>query len=418
MTADQTRVSRRHFYTGSVYLYVLASSLLVTVLGLGALATVRVQMRSMRLAREGAEARAAALAAIELGRLQIKQNPNWRTAYPNGTWLDNQPLGAARFTLQGIDPVDGVLSDSAYEPVLLTGIGTRGLARHKVQVTLTAVVKPLAALSTCLAGSDQIVINASKQIAAFGAPLVSNTALRNSGLIDGSVEAQNANPLGTVTGTVTVPATVRPMPDPAVFADYIRRATAVPFATTLQNFVLAPGCNTLGPTDPNGLYLIDAGVQNLTIRNCRIYGTLIVLAPNHLVTIDDATFIQNYRSDFPALLVNGNLVLKSKTVAGSLSETTCNTNFNPTGAPYNGVTDADTLDLYPNEICGLVHVTGSLTLQETARIVGVVICEGTLNGQGINTIVYDPSLSTNPPMGYTRVEDMQVSPGTWEQVVD
>jgi hypothetical protein len=417
MTASQTRVSRRHFYTGSVYLYVLASSLLVTVLGLGALATVRVQMRAMRLAREGAEARAAALAAIELGRLQIKQNPNWRTMYPNGTWLDSQTLGAAQFTLQGIDPVDGVLSDSAYEPVLLTGIGTRGLARHKVQVTLTAVVKPLTALSTCLAASDQIVLNASRQITVFGASLTTNTVLRNSGMIDGNVEAQSANPLG-VTGTPTIPGTVRPMPDPGVFADYLRRATAVPYASTLQDFVLTPGGNSLGPTDPNGLYVIDTSGGNITIKNCRIYGTLIIRAANHTVTIGDAAFLQNYRSDFPVLLVEGNLVLASKSAAGPLSEAVCNTNFNPTGAPYNGVTDTDILDLYPNEIRGLVHVKGSLTLQETARLVGVVICEGTIYGQGADTIVYDPSLSVNPPMGYTYVEGMQVSSGTWEQVVD
>jgi hypothetical protein len=118
-------------------------------------------------------------------------------------------------------------------------------------------------------------------------------------------------------------------------------------------------------------------------------------------------------------LVEGNVTIKHKSASvPSLSEDTCNTNFNPTGAPYTGVTDSDKSDTYPNEIRGLVHVKGSLTLQDTARIVGVVICEGPVTGGGTNTIVYDASLYTSPPKGYTFVEGMKVSPGTWRQVVD
>lgn len=403
---------------GSIYLHVLASSLLVTILGLGSLAAVRLQMRSTRLARDSAEARTCAISAVELGLLQVKQNPNWRTTWTSGTWLDNKVLGTGRFTLQGTDITDGVLTDSAYEPLILTGIGTRGIARHKAQVTLVPVVKSLAALSTCLDASGQIVISATKQITVIGAPLATNAALRNSGTVDGNADVQSVNPVGTITGTLTAPGTVRPMPDAGVFADYISKATAVPYAATIQNVVLAPGCNPLGPTDPNGLYVIDTGGGNITLNNCRIYGTLIIKAGTHTVTIDDAMFMQNYRSDFPVLLVEGNLILKAKSIAGSLSELTCNTNFNPIGAPYNGVTDSDKSDLYPNEIRGLVHVKGSLSLQETARIVGVVICEGMVNGQGTNTIAYDAGLYANPPKDYTFVEGMKVSPGTWRQVVD
>ncbi len=409
---------RNHQCRGSVYLYVLASSLLVTILGLGSLAAVRIQMRSTRLVRDSAEARACAVSAIELGLLQIKQNPNWRTTWPNGTWLDNKELGAGRLTLQGTDPGDGSLSDSAYEPLVLTGIGTKGRARHKVQVTLVPVVKPLAVLSACLAASDQIVISATKQISVIGAPLSTNAALRNSGKVDGNIEAQSLNPGGDITGTRAVPGTIKPMPEASVFTDYVSKATAVPYAATIENVVLAPGCNPLGSTDPNGLYVIDTHGGNLTLRNCRIYGTLIILAGNHSVTIDDAMFMQNYRSDFPVLLVEGKVNIALKSIAGPLSEATCDRNFNPTGAPYNGITDSDKSDQYPNEIRGLIHVKGTLTLWETARMVGVVICEGTVTCQATNTSVYDASLFANPPKGYTYVDGMKVSPGTWKQVVE
>jgi hypothetical protein len=402
---------------GSIYLHVLASSLLITILGLGALVAARLQVRSTRLARDCAEARACATSAIELGRLYIKQNPGWRIAMPNGAWWSDKELGAGRFTLQGTDPADGVLSDSAYEPLVLTGIGTHGIARHAVQVTLVPDIKPLAGLSTCLCASDLVKINAGKQITAVGACTATNGQLDNDGLIDGSAEAQSINHTGTITGTLTVPGTSRPMPSATVFTGYAGKATAVPYAATIENVVLGPGSNPLGPTDPNGLYVIDTGGGNLTLRNSRIYGTLIIRAAGQTVTVDEAVLMQNYRADFPVLLVEGNLILKPDSAVGSLSEAACNTNFNPVGAPYGGVTDSDTTDQYPDEIRGLVHVKGTLRLQQTARIVGVVICEGTVTCEGTNTIAYDAGLYTNPPWGYTFVDGMKVSPGTWKQVV-
>ena len=128
--------------------------------------------------------------------------------------------------------------------------------------------------------------------------------------------------------------------------------------------------------------------------------------------------MQNCQPDFPVLLVEGNLVIRPNSAAGSLSESSCNMNFNPVGAPYSGITDWDKNDQIPDEIRGLVHVKGTLTLGGTARIVGVVICEGAVSCDGASTIIYDPSLYANPPQGYTYVEGMRVSPGSWRQVVD
>ncbi len=413
---EADRIHRRHC-GGSIYLHILASSLLITVLGLGALAAVRLQMRSTRLARDCAEARACAVSAIEVGMLLIQQNPNWRTVWPDGAWWNNKELGVGQYTLQAMDPGDGVLSDSAYEPLVLTGIGTRGNATHMAQVTLVPNIKPLAALSTCLCASGVVQTTAGKRITAIGAPVSTNGQLDNGGTIDGSAEAQSLNRAGTVTGTLTVPGTLRPMPEAGVFTTYINRATVVPYTVTLEKVVLAPGCNPLGPTDPNGLYIIDTGGGDLTLRNSRIYGTLIIRAAGRTVTVDEAVLMQNYRSDFPVLLVEGNLIIRPNSVVGSLSESACLTNFNPVGAPYSGATDSDMTDQYPDEIRGLVHVKGSLRLQQTARIVGVVICEGTVTCEDTNTIVYDPGLSANPPTGYTYVDGMKVSPGSWTQVV-
>jgi hypothetical protein len=412
-----SRVERRRC-AGTIYLHVLSSALLITVLGLGALAAVRVQMRSARLTRDYAEARTCAVAGVELGLLYVKQDANWRTTRPNGTWIQDVALGAGRFTLQGIDPKDNVLSNSAYEPLVLTGIGTRGLARHKTQVTLTAAVEPLEALRTCLAASGGIWVKAGKRITVVGAPLSTNSELNNDGTIDGSAQAQSVNHTGTITGTLTVPGPAEQMPETTLMADYISRATVVPFTGNIDKAVLGPGCNPWGPTDPNGLYYLDTNGSDLIIKNTRVYGTLIVRAAGKTLTLDTAVFFQNYRPDYPVLLVEGDVVIKYTSATATLSEVTTAQNYNPIGAPCDGVTDTDTADQYPNEIQGLVHIQGNLNLQQSARLVGLVICEGSVVCEGTNVITHNPSLYATPPKGYNYVAGMQVSPHSWKQTVD
>lgn len=403
---------------GSVYLHVLASSLLVMVIGLGALAAVRVQMRSACLTRDGAEARLGALSAIELGLLYVRQDADWRSTRPNGAWLQDQPLGAGRFTLQGVDPLDNTLTDSPYEPLVLTGIGVRGIARHMVQVTLVPAVEPLEALNTCLHSSGLIQIKAGKQITAVGAPISTNGQLNNDGTLDGDAEVQSVNHTGTITGTLAMPAPNKAMPNASVIADYIGMATPVPFAGTIDKAVLTPGCNPWGPTDPNGLYFIDTGGSDLIIKNTRIHGTLIVRALGKTLTLDNAVFCQNYRSDFPVLLVEGNVILRCASATILLSESVNATNYNPLGAPYEGLDDTDSLDDYPNEIRGLVHITGTLSLQQSARVVGAVICDGAVYGEEANTLIHDAGLYARPPQGYTYIAGMEISPHSWRQVVD
>ena len=405
-------------YSGSVYLYVLASSMLIATVGLGSMYAVRIQMRSTRLARDQAEARACAVSAVELGLLHVQQDPNWRTAWPDGAWLSDEGLGTGSFTLQGIDPVDGALSDSEYEPLVLTGIGVKGIARHKTQVTLVPDIEPLEALNACLHASDSVHIRAGKSITVVGGPISTNGQLDNEGTIDGSVEAQSVNRTGTITGTLMVPAPTKRMPATGVVADYISRATVVPYSGTIDKQVLGPGCNPWGPTDPNGLYFIDTQDNDLTIRNSRIYGTLIVRTTTKRLILDDSILIQSCRPDFPALIVEGNAAIQHHSFSQVLSESAEGTNFNPVGAAYLDASDEDLTDQYPNEIQGLVHITGSLVLKDTARINGAVICEGSVSCEETNTIIYMPSLSACPPEGYTYAEQMRISPGSWRRVVD
>jgi hypothetical protein len=401
---------------GSVYLHVLASSVLVTIIGLAALAGVRIQTRCAQRARDYAEARSCAVSAVELGLLYVTQDPDWRTTWTNGTWLSDKSLGDSTFTLEGKDPQDGDLADSQYEPLILTGIGSKGIARHKAQVTLVPVISPLEALNTCLHAAGVIHIGSDKTVTATGAPISTNGELTNRGTLDGDAAAAVCNQVGTITGTLTVPAETRQMPLSDVITAYAAKATVLSGVTSMDKIVLGPGCNPWGAADPNGLYYLDTGGNDLTIQNSRIYGTLIVrVATLHL---NNAVLLHAYRSDLPVLLVDGNLDINYHSGAVTLSEPGNGVNYNPFGALYEGRWDDDQADEYPSEIRGLIHVVGSVLFKQTARVQGVVICDGEVTYEGANTFIHDPDFYASPPEGYTCVEGMQISPGSWRQVVD
>ena len=85
-----------------------------------------------------------------------------------------------------------------------------------------------------------------------------------------------------------MPGAVKRMPDADVISKYAAKATVIAYAATCEKFVLGPGYSSFGTADPNGLYVINTSNANLTIRNCRIYGTLVVLAGSGTVTVDDS----------------------------------------------------------------------------------------------------------------------------------
>ena len=114
--------------------------------------------------------------------------------------------------------------------------------------------------------------------------------------------------------------------------------------------------------------------------------------------------------------------LQYTTSGTPLSEPLLAVNFNPPAAPYQGIGDTDLLDQYPSEIQGLVHVTGTLELNQDALVRGAVICESTALADAVKctnakSIVYTPSLLSNPPQGYTTGVKMQPQSGSWKQVV-
>lgn len=404
---------------GGVYVFVLGTAMLVTLLGLSALAVGQLRARTSGLSGEQADARAYAQSAVEIGRLMIKQDPAWRTNLPQGVWVQDRPIGAGRFTLEAIDPGDGDLTNRPHDPLVLRATGYRGRARETVEVTLEAKPKPLPLLKNALYTAGMVQVNAGQQV---GAKTVATAGrVNNAGTIQGNVEAGTVNNTGTVTGSITTGVAAKALPGPDPVDLYSRMGTVIN-TITIDQRVLGPGVNPWGQPNPEGVYVIRQS-GDVRIRRSRIHGTLVViLSPGYKLLVEDTVLLHPARPDYPVLVVEGDAVFQHVSTATNLSEATQAFNFNPAGAPYQGLADTDQTDTYPSEIQGLVHVRGTVKFLQTGLVRGAVVCESAATATpaveflGSNEIVYTNTLWTDPPQGYTASVDMNLEPGSWKRI--
>ncbi len=223
---------------------------------------------------------------------------------------------------------------------------------------------------------------------------------------------------GTVTGTLTVPAQTKAIPDASVLDTYRGLAVTIPFpGGTMERAVLGPNSNPWGLGSPDGVYYMDTAGRDITIRGLRLWGTLVIRTSGHKVVLDDAVFMEPYRSDYATLIVDGNLEIRLRSGEHGLSETLWLTNFNPFSCSYQGRSDILILDLYPNEIRGLVHATGTVLFKNSPCVRGAVMCGGALTFDDYAQVIYQPSLGQDPPLGYRTIQ-MHLAGDSWRQSVD
>ena len=130
--------------SGSVYIMVLGASLLVALIGVSSLMAARVQRRSATLTADKIQARELARSGIDRVMLGAKRNlldSIWRTRLKNGNYEDKAFAGGT-FSVTGIDPIDGDLTNSNDDPVLLASVGVYGEAKYILQVTINGDGSP------------------------------------------------------------------------------------------------------------------------------------------------------------------------------------------------------------------------------------------------------------------------------------
>jgi hypothetical protein len=396
--------------------------MIIATLATGGLLVARAQNRAAESANDADEARLCAQSGLELARLWISSDSSWRTNRTSGNWVASLAIGNGTVSIDAVDPTDGNLSNRPHDAVQLTVTARKGLARRILTQTLVASPTPLPALRYALHTVGQLRVENGFRLMLGTATLSTNGEFRNDGIVEGSADASTCSSNNQMYGTLTTGVAARAMPASTVPEAYASLGTLISTPSTLSGVLLTPSVNPYGSPNPDGVYVIRAS-SDITIRNCRIYGTLVVINPGKKLTLTGANLLQPSRPDFPALIVNGDCVFAFNSSSG-LSEASVGANFNPTGAAYQGVTDTDQADTYPNEIQGLVHITGSLAINQACTVRGAILCESSasskavdINADGVR-IYYDSSLYTNPPQFYTTSVQMLTQAGSYKPIVN
>jgi len=387
---------------GSVYLMVLAVGAVVLVVGLAGIALARVRLVGAHDQQALMEARLLADSAIAhaVGIMNAPDTKDtWRQNYVHDQATSPVLLDTGQMSFRLADD-DRDLADDPTDPVWIEGIGRAGQAvwfeRARARVYGGP---PLACLRTAIHTCGDMEIKGGKQLTAYGAPASTDGNLKVDGSLTGDAEAVTLSGGGSIDGTLTTGVALKGAPWRSIFDDYAARATAIPYDGHLDEVVLGPGVNEYGGAiNPDGLYYLDTDGHDIEIKNTRLYGTLVIDAVNKKVIIKEWDHLSPYRSDYPVLIIKGNLESDQKT--GLLMEATGH-NYNPPGAPYQGHTDSDQLDSYPCEVHGLVHVMGTVKFKGNDTFRGAIACEGKVTVESASTIVHDPNLILNPPIGYT-----------------
>ncbi len=394
---------------------ILGVSAVLMVIGLAAVSIARVDTRSVSADNDWSEAQTLALSAAEHALARMGATEDWRSRLSQPVSV---AMGNGTMQWQIIDDADGRLTDDVEEPVLIVAAGQVGQSSYKLALRCFIVGEPLEAQSKCLCAGGDVILGPAGRLTSTDGVVSANDsvlAMRWSSRVIGDVEARRVYWKYNVTGYVSTNASPKAMPNARVVDMYRELATEISGQKHIRRQAIGPGRNPWGVPNADGVYYINAPGANITIRDSRIRGTLIVRC-NRLIVAGNV-MMENYRKDMPTLIVDGDLMLDYESTGEKLRERGENCNFNPAGVPYEGASDSDKSDTYPSEIRGLVHVRGNLILDSTALIRGAVICEKDIRCNGTNEIVHDEDLTELPILGYTS-GDGYIHREGWTRVID
>ena len=397
-------------------------TMIVAMIGLSGMLAARVHLKEAINSTSKEEAQQLAFSAIEYGMTKINGNPSWRTFFTHDTEITPIPLGNGTVSFKLVD-ADGDLADDTTDSVRLVGIGRVGNITYKESVLLMPTGNGLTCLEPAFHCNGSISLG-------FTVDLVTNQIISSNtsvaanswqAKINGDVES-TFTISGDITGTTTEGITPRAMPGSDAFEYYKLVGTWIDIDTLpldgssnpiIENGILSSTVNPYGSsTNLEGIYVIDCEGQTLTIKNSRVQGTIVILNPGTGTAIRGSVHWKTKVDNYPALLVEGNIQIRTTTAV--LSESSLSTNFNPALFPYEGISDSDMMDDYPSEIIGLIYVSGDLNIPADSldsKFIGCVVST-TCQPNSDFEVDYYNTYFDYPPPGFATGPDMTIIPGT------
>lgn len=431
---DDIIVKQHRTARGGIYIAVLGVTVIVMTLGLGGLLAARAHHGVAVDLRNTMRAQAASVAAVELARLSMAENPSWRTELTSGVWSAPVAFAGTMVSWRVSDPTDGNLADDRSEMVTVEGMASIAGSTQLTAVDLRAVKKPLEVLGFTVHAAGSM--DNSGTLSSAGRGISTGGTLTNNGVIRGDASALLMLGTGSISGSTSILSLAPGMPAATVFESYKARATTIPWGGGTGDWavtwpLLSEGVNpSASGTNSDGIYSISVPASKvLFLELYRIRGTLIIdCADKACVQITKAINWEPTRTDLPILLIRHLTSTYAQDqispAVGTLSEATLGVNLNPTGSPYQGLANSTLTESYPSKLAGLIHVLfpvgnlggSSVLVGANASMHGTLLSSGniTVASSGAS-LTFDDGLYADPPDGY-YAGTMEVIRGSWRRI--
>jgi hypothetical protein len=383
---------------GTAYVLAVGLALLIGAVATGTLLATRARFAGEADMNDLAKATLLAESGLQYGLRQLNSDVSYASGTIPAATTSNVDLGFGRVRIKiaaGSD--DG--NAATLTPATITVSAAVGNAVRRYQIAAHPLHTAMGAFELPIAVGGRIGV-------------ANGASLKVAGTEGGAAGALTITGSGSVTGTVRITGLGNADADAAMQASLDRPSLLTPdhvtslreSATTLivsgggsislSGFLLAPTSNPFGNLNQRGLYVLDCAGRNVTISDCRIVGTLLLVNPGASSALSGAVVMEPAIRGYPCLVVDGNITLDASSTR--LNES--GTNFNPQGVPhpyFGGSVDQDMSDGYAARIYGGVAVTGRFIMQGTGSIAGLSV-GGDCGIQGSLTVNRDDWASWSP----------------------
>jgi len=108
--------------------------MVVTAIGLSAVAVTRINVRNATAEKDLAEAGILAFSGMEHALVTLERTGDWRTLFTHGVTAAQHSLGRGEFSWMLLDEDDGDLSDDPEDPAVIVATGTVNDATYRMRV--------------------------------------------------------------------------------------------------------------------------------------------------------------------------------------------------------------------------------------------------------------------------------------------
>lgn len=419
-----TPTSPKH---GFLYISVLVTSLIVIATATTAFSISTSRFRSEQSKGDALRAlRAAEAEAHRVASMLSSADLSWRSELASGVtgaWRsgDEGAMLASSLTDSDLD-----LADDPADLVELTCFASVGRARRGVSCTLQPIPKPLPILDFALVSAGSINVASGGAFACTGKVRCGASVAFLTGAMASANQWHATTAIDPAArGELLVSGQAVAIPDSSLIAAYTALGTQIPAGSLvlsggslrLQKIILTASANPFGGMNPAGIYWIDAGGLPVTLSECRIEATLAIINSSQ-VTLSNANYWRAPIQGGAALVTTAPIRVDQSDAV--LRESTASVNFNPSAAPFRGVSDSDLSDRYHSLLEGLVYTPSLFEWTDTnptrgILLKGTIICGGA-SIAGPMSMQDDRSSQIDPPLGFRLYDSLQFVHGSWRSV--